>query len=149
MRKMSGVALVATAAFVIVMSSPSIFGLLTNTLTLTGLGSVKTVNISAYWDSSCTSAVSTMNWGAVEPGLSTSRIIYLKNEGNAPVTLSLATTNWNPSSAENYTSIGWNYSEGQQIGAGKVIQVTLTLTMSSNMSRVGSFTFDIVITGTG
>jgi len=148
MREMLGTALVFTAVLVIVMSSPSIFGFLTNTLTLTGLGSVKTVNVAAYWDSSCVNEVSTINWGAVEPGSSTSRVIYLKNEGNAPITLSLAVTRWSPSSARNYTSLSWNYS-GEQIGAGNVVKVTLTLNLSSSISGVSSFTFDMAITGTG
>lgn len=148
MKNVLGTTLVAIAALVIVMSSRSVIGLLTTPLTLSSGGSIKTVNVAAYSDSGCTNKVSSVNWGTVEPGSSKNVTIYLKNEGNTPLTLSLSTANWNPASAASYMSITWNYS-GAQIASGSVIQVTLTLKVSGSVSGVSSFTVDIVITGTG
>ena len=84
----------------------------------------------------------------VEPGSSTSVTVYIKNTGNSPVTLTLDTENWNPSSASNYMSLSWDYN-GQSIDAGGVVQVELTLTVYSNVTGITDFNFDIVITGSG
>jgi len=43
-------------------------------------------------------------------------IQQFRNEGNAPITLSLQTANWNPAKAADYISLSWNYG-GQAIGA--------------------------------
>ncbi len=149
MRKILGVALLATTAFVIMVGSPSIFGLLANAITLTSVGSVKTVGVEAYWDTGGKNKVSSIDWGAIEPGSTKNVIIHLKNEGNAPITLSLNATKWNPSSASNYITLKWDYSPGQQINPGNIVQVTLMLTVSSSVSGISSFTFEIIITGTG
>jgi len=155
MKNVLGSTLLAIAVLVIVMSSRSVFGLLTTPLTVGSGGSIKreergikTVDVAAYSDSGCTSKVSSINWGTVEPGSSNNVIIYLKNEGNTPLRLSLSTANWNPASAASYMSISWNYS-GAKVASGSVIQVTLTLKVSSSISGVSNFTVDIVITVTG
>ena len=148
MKKILGVALAVASIFLIAISSPLIYGLLVTSITLTSVGSVKTVGVMAYWDSSCTSEVSTIDWGTVEPGSTKNAVIYLKNNGSTPLTLSLDTNNWSPSSASGYISLSWDYS-GEQIDPGAVVQVTLLLSVSSSISGIGSFTFDIIITGTG
>ena len=148
MEKVLAAALLTSMLLVIAVSTPSIFGLLNSTLALTSVGTVTTVGIAAYWDEACTNTVTMVNWGNIEPGESKNVLIYLKNEGNTPLTLSLNATDWSPSSAENYMSLGWDYSGGQ-IAAGGAIRVTLTLSVSSSASGISSFTFDIIITGTG
>lgn len=148
MEKVLAAALLTSMLLVIAVSTPSIFGLLNSTLTLTSVGTVTTVGVGAYWDEGCTNAVTMVNWGNIEPGESKKVLIYIKNEGSTPVTLSMNTTDWSPSSAENYMSLSWDYSGGQ-IAAGGAVRVTLTLTVSSSASGITSFTFDIIITGTG
>lgn len=148
MKSILGVALLAATVFLIAMSSPSIYGLLVSSITLSNVGTVTTIGVGAYWDSDCTSEISTIDWGNIQPGSTENVVVYLKNQGNSPITLSLNATNWNPSSASSYISVGWSYS-GQQISPGNVIQVTLSLTVSSSISGVSSFTVDIVITATG
>jgi len=147
MNKVLASALLTSMLLVIMVSTPSIFGLLSSTLTISSVGTVKTVDVGAYWDEACTNEVTTIDWGSISPGASKSVTIYLKNEGNTPITLTMNTTSWSPSAAANYISLSWDYS-GEQIAAGGVIQVTLTLSVSSNISGITSFTFDIVITGT-
>jgi len=114
---------------------------------LSSIGNVTTVGVGAYWDEACTNEVATIDWGTIDPGGSVNKVMYIKNEGNTAITLSLNATNWSPSNAGNYISLDWDYS-GQEIAAGGVIQVTLTLTVSSSISGITSFTFDIIITGT-
>jgi len=147
-RRILGASLLAAAVLVIVTSSPSIFGLLANAISLTAVGSVKTLGVGAYWDSACTNEASTIDWGTIQPGSTKNLIIYLKNEGNTPITLSFNTTSWSPPAASTYISLGWSYS-GEQISPSAVVQVTLMLNVLGSISGITSFTFDIVITGTG
>jgi hypothetical protein len=80
----------------------------------------------------------------VEPGAVKNVTVYIRNEGNAPITLSLQTSNWNPSNVADYISLSWNYN-GQTINANQVIAVTLSLSISSNIQGITLFSFDIII----
>jgi hypothetical protein len=60
----------------------------------------------------------------------------------------MATNNWNPSNAKTYLTLNWNYA-GQTLAANQVQQVTLTLTVSSTVTGISNFGFDIVITAQG
>jgi len=74
--------------------------------------------------------------------------IFLRNEGNAPMVLSIDTENWNPPEASEYITLGWDYAR-QTINLGAVLKATLTLVVTSNITGITSFRFDIVIMGTG
>jgi hypothetical protein len=146
-KTLSAVLLTAVIAAIII-SSPLIFGLLSNSITLSSEGTLKTVGVGAYWDAACTNEITTLNWGIVEAASTKNVLIYLKNEGSTLITLSLNVTNWNPTNAPTYISIGWNYG-GQQIASGNAIAVTLTLTVAGSVSDINNFTCDITITGSG
>jgi len=118
------------------------------TETISNVGSLKTIDIEAYWDANLTNRVNGINWGLLEPGGQKSFSIYLHNEGNSAVTLSESTSNWNPSAAATYLTLSWNYN-GQIIEADKNLQVTLTLSVSANITGITSFSFDIIVVGTG
>ena len=109
---------------------------------------IQTAGVTAYTDASCTTIVTVVPWGSLAPGSSGTNIIYLKNEGTTSLTLSLNTTNWNPINAPNYITLNWNYN-GQTIAPDQVIQITLTLSVSQNISGISSFNFEIIIDGTG
>ena len=128
-------------------SSLIAWGIMSSTRTNQNLGSIRTVNVGAYWDSACTNATTTIDWGTLSPGNVANVSFYLRNEGNTPMRLSLTTQNWSPASASSYMSVSWNR-EGQTLAGGNVILVTLTLNVSSSISSVTSFSFDTVITGT-
>jgi hypothetical protein len=107
-------------------------------------GVLKAIGIGAYWDPGLTSKVSTTDWGLLQPGAQKSFTVYVHNEGNSPVTLSLSTSNWTTSTASAYLALTWNYN-GQTIGPSAQMQVTLTLTVSSNITGISNFSFDIII----
>jgi len=115
--------------------------------TLSSTGTIQTIGVGVYTDAQCSSPLTSIAWGTLEPGESQSVICYIKNEGDLPSTLSMYTSNWNPSSAEDYLSLSWNYS-GQSINAGDAIQVTFTLTVDASIEGITSFSFDITIVGT-
>ena len=116
--------------------------------TISSVGTFKAIGIGVYWDEALTSRVDTINWGALEPGTQKSYTIYIRNEGNIPLTLSISTSNWNPPATSNYLTLTWSYS-GQVINAATTTPVTLTLAVSESITGINSFGFDITAVGSG
>jgi len=116
--------------------------------TVSSAGSVKGIGVGIYWDYACTNRTSSINWGLLDPGSNKTATVYVRNEGNAVATLSKATQNWNPSTASSYMTLNWNYA-GQTLGVSQVLQIKLALIVSSTISGITSFSFDITITATG
>ena len=106
------------------------------------------VEVGVYWDSGCGSRVSSIDWGTIEPGSSKDVMVYIRNEGDAAITLYLETTNWDPETAPDYITLSWDYG-GQSVNPDEVVQATLTLSVSSSIEEITSFSFDIVITASG
>ena len=104
-----------------------------------------TIGISAYWDKDCTKEVSSINWGTMEPGVKNDKTIYLRNEEDSTITLSLATKNWSPVDASDYITLNWNYN-GEIVSPRNVLQTILTLLVSPKIKGITSFNFDIFIT---
>jgi hypothetical protein len=118
-------------ALVFIALATCVAALLTSETRIPSVGIVKTVGVEAFWDINCTSMVTEINWGLVEPGYHVNATIYLRNEGNTPITLSLNTENWNPSNASNYIALNWDY-VGQTVDPGVVMRTDLTLAVSPN-----------------
>jgi hypothetical protein len=125
----------------------SALGALVATRTISNYGNVSAVGVGVYWDSSCTNMVLSIDWGALEPGASVDKTIYIKNEGSLPVLLSLTTENWSPASASSYMTLSWTR-ESYVLNSGSVVQAVLTLSVSSGVSEITDFGFDIIISGT-
>ena len=123
-------------------------GFVQSSVRIVGRGTVKTVGVGVFWDSNCTSAVSFIDWGMVEPGSMNNVTVYVRNEGNVAASISLATENWNPPNASDYLAFNWNY-DGRQLNPREIIQVTLTLAVSSSVQGIESFSFDIIISVSG
>jgi type IV secretory pathway VirB10-like protein len=73
--------------------------------------------------------------------------IYVKNNGTIPVVLTMTTGTWSPATASSYVSLSWDMQD-YVLAAGSSVQAVLTLSISSSVSGLTSFTFDITITGT-
>ncbi|MHA1711239.1 MAG: hypothetical protein ACTSUS_04135 [Candidatus Freyarchaeota archaeon] len=104
--------------------------------------------IGIYWDAACSSEVSSIEWGIIEPGSESNVTIYIRNEGEKNITLSLDAANWTPQDAASYITLSWSYN-GQQISPGEVVQVTLILSVSPTVSGITNFNFDVIITASG
>lgn len=124
------------------------YGLISVSVRLSSVGTVKALGVGVYWDSGCSQIVSFIDWGLAEPGTVKNVTVYIKNEGNAPITLSLQTANWNPPNAANYISLSWSYN-GQKINQNQVLALTFSLSISSNIIEITSFSFDIIISAVG
>ena len=144
--------IIVTTAFLLVMMSFSgtIRALLMSSVSVPSVGTVKAIGAGVYWDSGCTIPVSSIGWGIIEPNeTKNSDPVYIKNEGNADITLTMETENWIPSEASDHISLSWDYIEGTTISPDGVVTVTFTLSVSSSIEGITSFSFDIIITGTG
>ncbi len=116
--------------------------------TISNAGAVKAIGVGVYSDNACSSPLSSIDWGTLEPGANKSVTCYIKNEGNSASVLSIETSNWSPPSVSGYLTLGWDYA-GQTLNPGEVVEVTLTLAVSPNIDGITSFSFDIVIVGSG
>jgi len=166
LRKLTKKLLAHKLSFLVVFCAFFLAGvLLINALTIImrgfyfpGFVILKALGIGIYWNSNCTSQVTTLEWGEITlPYNWTKNVtVYLRNEGNIPVFLSLNTTNWRSQNKNvnmsDYLTVSWNYT-GQTINPYEVIKVTLTLTVSKEMVKAPlfimgkeGFSFDIIIT---
>ena len=149
MERKEGIVAGAAVALVLYTLSLSLFGPVVSAAlrnqTISNAGSVKAIGVGVYWDQVCTSTVSSIDWGIMEPGANVNKTVYIRNEGNALARLTIAASNWNPSSASSYMTLSWDYG-GQILNVGEVVQVKLTFSVSSDITGITSFSFDITIT---
>ena len=107
----------------------------------------ETLDVEIYSDSTLNQVLSSVAWGAIEPGTSMNRIMYIQNNGDDSVTLSVTTEDWTPAGASGYLQLSWDYN-GSPISPGEVIQITMILDVSSSITGIDTFNFNIVILGT-
>ena len=152
MSRTRNVLILSTAITAAIMSSYLFIGLLNPVGTqsagnLPSGGNVKAIGVGTYLDDNCSDRISFLDWGIVEPGSSKNITIYIRNEGNADMVLSLNTSNWIPPEASWRITLSWDY-DGRALRPNEVIQVMLTITISTTIGDINTFTFDIQIKGT-
>ena len=128
-------------------------GVLSSSQTVRTAGTLTTVqtsvNIGVYSNSACSQNATFVDWGSLRPGDATAKTVWVKNAGTANATLSMLTSDWSPTTAEQSISFTWNQ-EDRVLAPNQVVQATLTLTVSTSISSsITSFSFNIQITGTG
>jgi len=139
LKKNESIVVVATLALIFYALTLSVISQVTSSLqsnrTMPSVGEVKAIGVGIYWDQSCTTEVSSVT-------------VYIRNEGNSAANLTMNTSNWSPANASDYIDQSWDY-EGQVISVNEVLEVTFTLIVSSEIQGISSFSFDIVIVGSG
>jgi archaellum component FlaG (FlaF/FlaG flagellin family) len=148
-------AIAKASKYLVIVLTVAAFALATLTLAaitvsqnVSSSGVVTSPNIGLYSDSSCTTNMTSINWGSIAAGGIATQTVYVKNTGTGSMTLSLAVSNWSPSGASTYITISWNQ-PGTQLSAGQSVAATLTLTVSSSITGITSFSNTITISGTG
>ena len=116
--------------------------------TIESTGTIKAINVQVYSDETCKSPLGSINWGILEPGDLVNRVVYVKNTGNAPMTVSMTTGNWKPLGAGDFITITWNR-EGTSLSAGSSTSATISLSVSSSIIGINNFSSDITIEGSG
>jgi len=113
-------------------------------LSATSLATVEAASLSVYWDENCTRKVDLIDWGSLSPGSSEIVNVYLRNERNARIRLSLTTTDSEPPQAFGHISLSWNYT-GEMMKPNDVVPIAFDLSLSPYASEVTTFSFSIVI----
>ena len=108
-------------------------------------------NLGVYSTSACTgSQMTSISWESVEAGGSASQTIYIEDTGATQMSPSITISNWSPSGVNTYISITWSTLPAEiQPGVSNAIAVTLTLTVSSSITGITTFSNSITISGTG
>jgi len=145
MRKLSTGAIIALAATGIFLTLVTA-GLIA-TQTIPSNGTVSAVNVGVYTDSQTTQNCTSLNWGTLSPGNTASKTVYVKNTGTVPVTLTMTTGNWTPTTANSKITLTWNR-QNTILNAGQSISANLTLAVASDTTGITAFSFNTVITGT-
>jgi hypothetical protein len=125
----------------------SALGAIIASKTISNTGNLNAVGVGIYQDGGCATALTSINWGSLDPGVTREYTIFVKNEGTIALKLNMAAGNWNPISASNYLTVSWSR-ENYVLSPGNVISATLTLTISSSVTGITDFSFDVTITGT-
>jgi hypothetical protein len=125
----------------------SALGALVATHTISSSGSITAVGVGVYSNSGCTTALTAISWGTLNPGSVTTYTMYVMNTGNVPVTLNMTVSSWNPASASSYITLTWNQTN-TVLQASAHVAAELTLSVSSSISGITSFSFNITISGT-
>jgi len=137
---------VIAAIIVITVMMTNALSLIQSSAPVTHSGTIETLNVSVFQDSACTQTLSTLNWGTLRPGTSANRTIYVKNTGNAAVTLNMTVTSWNPSAAASYITLTWNR-QGTILSQGNSLSALLVLSISANVNGFTSFACTTIIAG--
>ena len=122
-------------------------GLLISNQTVPITGTITTVNVGVYLDNNCTQNCTSINFGPLTPGETAEQIVYIKNTGTAPITLTMTVNNWTPANANSYLTLSWNR-QNTILNTGESIQATLTLTATSDADNLTSFGCALTFTGT-
>jgi hypothetical protein len=145
MQKTAAVGIAVAVAGIMMLTS--VLALLQSNRSFSNNGTITTVNVGAYQDSGCTQVLSTIDWGNVVPGSSSSRTIYVKNTGNTQISLNMTLNTWNPSNAASYMNLTWNQ-ENTVLNVGNNVAALLVLSVSASVTGITSFSFNATITGT-
>jgi len=130
-----------------------ISGLLNTTSSVQSQGTITTpppppppssLTLGIYSDSACTTPITDISWGDLQPGGSTHQTVYIKNTGNVAATLSCTFANWVPSGAASYITVVWD-KEGAPIAPNESVAATFTLTVSPSITGITTYSVEINI----
>jgi hypothetical protein len=140
--------IVLVSVFAFVAGAAITFAVMHWTRRIPSIATLKTVGVGVYEDPACTVIVTQIDWGILEPGDTATFDAYIKNLSNVPITLTIHTEDWSPANASNFISLSWDY-DGTRIPVDSSIPVTFALNVDAATSGIESFSFTIVIVGSG
>lgn len=100
-----------------------------------------------YWNSNCTTKVTSIDWGNMTLGQEKTTTFYIRNEASSPMFLAGIDKNWNPTTAQSYIHFTFD-SDDQKIQAGETKEVACTLTVSIEITNISNYSFDMLLLGT-
>ena len=133
-------------AVAVIVIMTSVLAAMQPSTTITNTGTIQALNLGVYQDSACTQPLSTVNWGTLRPATSANVTIYVKNTGNAAITLNMTVTAWSPSTASSYITLTWDR-QNQQLTPGSSVPALLTLAVSASVNGFTDFNCTTIISG--
>lgn len=115
---------------------------------LKATGKIHTVGLELYADAEGTLVISELDWGILEPGETKDTLVYAKSTSNVPVNLTMFTETWDPPEAESYITFSWDYNE-TALQPEEIRPLTFTLAVSTDITGITDFSFDIWIVAEG
>lgn len=134
------------------MATYGVFGL-ANSNKLRNVGQIKTVKITAYWDTNMVNQVTVIDWGMMEQGESKSISLFIVSKSNVEISLNMTITSesWIPTHAGDWITVTWN-AEGVLVGPKGSTWVTITVHISENIAdaspAIENFEFESILVGT-
>jgi hypothetical protein len=125
-----------------------IVALLVYSVSISGFGTIRTINVKVYGDSALTKEITSVDWGTLNPGGSSVSTWYVKSTSSVPINLTITTSGWSPAIAESFMTCTWNYT-GINLPPGTVAITDVTLRVSQNITGITNFGFTMIVTGTG
>ena len=122
-------------------------GLLVTQEVVANSGKILTIGIGVYSDSNCTIPMKALTWGSIIAGTSSNQVIYIKNKGDIPVTLSCAFNSWEPTNIINFISTSWD-KENFLLNPGESTKATITMSVKSSITGISNYSFTLIINGT-
>lgn len=104
------------------------------------------IEINLYTDQECNTPLTSVDWGQITAGTTSSTTMYLKNEGDMTVNAQLQTENWTPSDSSSFLSLSWDYS-GEPIYPDESVRISLRLDVNGDCPTYDNFNFDIIVVG--
>lgn len=101
----------------------------------------QTVSVLVYSDSTLKTQVSTFSWGEVNPGISVSKYLWIKNYSTIPVTVTFTAANHQPLEASTLKLT--SDFDGKILKPSENSSVILTLNVPKNISVISSFSFTV------
>jgi hypothetical protein len=147
-RKLSSLTILAMTLILLALTVSTYAAISVNKSINTSGSIAASPGLGVYSDSACTVPITTIDWGSISPGGTVTNTVYVKNTGGSSLTLSMAASNWNPTSANGPLTITWNKS-GTTLTSGQSTAATITLSVSSSITGITSFSVQITISGTG
>jgi hypothetical protein len=104
--------------------------------------------VQVFDNAALTAECTNINWGDLAAGASNTHMIWIKNNGTIPITLSMSAGDWVPLVAQQYVLFSWSYVSGTVVEPGANVQVTLTPSVNQYIVGVTDFTNNIYIIAT-
>jgi len=126
----------------------AIFDPVTGTVTITssGIMLVGDIEFEINWDVTGTNEVTTVEWGALEPGEVATVQFWVKNEGAADLYCDMGTDEWIPSGSDQYFDLTWDFGS-TAVAQHRSRKVTMELHVHDDITGIDEFTFNIIIYG--
>lgn len=136
----------ATVGFTVI--AIVIAGLLLSSVSISGHGTIRTINVNVYADENCTKQLTSVDWGVISPGGTSAVTFWIKSTSTVPINLTLTTSDWNPLVSQTFMTCTWTYS-GINLAPNAVAVADVTLRVAQNIFNVTNFSFTMHVTGTG